>query len=313
MKLPLVTVGVASFNNAAYLCETLDSIRRQTYPHVELLIVDDASHDDSVAVAEAWLAAHPEVNGRIIRHATNLGVCRVCNDIITEGRGTFTSIIGSDDTLLPDKLAQQVPLLLAASFRVGVLFGDIAHMDSVGQPLPPPSHLTLPYSGQVFIKLLEVNYVPVMSALIRRSCFDKVGLYDENLSYEDWDMWLRLAREYEFLHMPGVVARYRIHARSATFSRRAQLTEGSLQLLQKHRGHSLAADQLIAGHTRRLAETLYHLNSPQATYWLGCAWNQSPSAAILALWTLARFGIPARRISQLKRWLRGSHSATAAA
>jgi glycosyltransferase involved in cell wall biosynthesis len=83
----LVTVGVASYNNGPYLRETLESIRLQTYSPIELIIVDDASGDDSAAIAETWLAEHPEVNGRLIRHATNQGICRTCNDIVTQARG----------------------------------------------------------------------------------------------------------------------------------------------------------------------------------------------------------------------------------
>ena len=305
MELPLVTVGVASFNNAAYLRETLESIRLQTYPHVELLIVDDASRDDSVAVAEAWLAEHPDVNGRLIRHATNLGVCRVCNDIVTQGHGEFISIIGSDDVYLPDKLAQQVPLLLNAAPSIGVVFGDIVRMDSAGNPLDAPADLSPAHTGDVFLPLLQVNFVSAMSALVRRSCYDKVGLYDETLNYEDWDMWLRIAREYQFLYAPQLTARYRIHSGSATFSRRIQMAESSLKLVHKHQGHSLTGDRLIATHTRHIAESLYQLGSPRARQWLWQAVKQTPDATSVGLLVLAALGIPAGQLGRLKGWAKG--------
>ena len=304
MDLPLVTVGVASFNNAAYLRETLDSIRQQTYPNVELLVVDDASRDDSAAVAEAWFASHPEVRGRLIRHSTNLGVCRVCNDIVTEGEGEFISIIGSDDIFRPDKLAIQVPLLQGASDRIGVVFSPIERIDAAGHPLPPPADLAVPHQGQVHTHLLRVNFIAAMGALVRRSCYERVGLYDETLAYEDWDMWLRIAREYEFLYSPVPSALYRIHAGSATFSRRTQLAEASLRLLQKHRGLSPETDAIIAGHTRLLAETLYHLGSPSARQWLRTRLRQAPDALGLGLLLAASLGLKTQHLRQAKSWLR---------
>ncbi len=313
MDLPLVTVGVASFNNAAYLRETLDSIRLQTYPNLEVIVVDDASRDESAAVAEAWLAEHPAVRGRLIRHVTNLGVCRVCNDIVQQGQGEFISIIGSDDVFLPDKLAVQVPLLQAASAHVGVLFSPIERMDAAGQPLPPPADLAPPHEGQVHEHLLRVNFIAAMGALVRRSCYEQVGLYDETLAYEDWDMWLRLAREYEFMYSPKPSARYRIHPGSATFSRRMQLAEASLRLLQKHRGRSPESDAIIAGHTRLLAESLYHLDSPDARRWLRERLRQAPDAIGLGMLLAASMGVKARHLSQAKGWLRRLTAGPAAA
>lgn len=305
MELPLVTIGVASFNNAAYLRETLESIRLQTYPFVELLIVDDASRDESASIAEAWLAGHPEVNGRLIRHANNLGVCRVCNDIVTQAQGKFISIIGSDDIYLPDKLARQVPLLLNAVPSIGVIFGDIARIDNAGNLIEAPVDLSLAHSGDVFIPLLRVNFVSAMSALVRRSCYDEVGLYDETLNYEDWDMWLRIARKYHFLYVPQVTARYRIHSGSATFSRRVQLTESSLRLVQKHQGHSPVGDRIIATHIRQLAESLYQLGSPRARQWLWQALKQTPDAPGIGLLIFSVLGIPTGQLSRLKGWVKG--------
>lgn len=308
MDLPLVTVGVASFNNAGYLRETLESIRLQTYTRLELLIVDDASRDDSVMVAEAWLAEHPEVNGRLIRHTTNLGVCRVCNDIITEAQGEFVTIIGSDDVYLPDKFAIQVPLLQIAPPTVGILFSPIERMNEAGHPLPDTGEAH--HEGQVFMDLLNVNFISAMGTLMRRSCYERVGLYDETLAYEDWDMWLRMAREYEFQFSPRVSARYRIHAGSATFSRRMQLAESSLQLLEKHIGLVPAADAIISRHFAALSEALYLLGSPRAIHWLAKAWRLGRGKRTLVLLLMARMGIPLSKAHQLNSFLR-RHESTA--
>ncbi|MGY3089659.1 glycosyltransferase involved in cell wall biosynthesis [Hymenobacter sp. UYAg731] len=303
MNFPLVTVGVASFNNALYLRETLESIRLQTYANIEVIIVDDASRDDSVLIAKKWFTEHPDVNGRLICHESNLGVCRVCNDIITHSQGDFISIVGSDDVFMPDKLTHQVATMLQSPQEVGVIFGDITHIDSAGNYLEAPSYWVTPQSGKVFMALLDTNFIPAMSTLVRRSCYNKVGLYDESLSYEDIDMWLRIAREFEFLYVPGENAKYRIHKGSATFSRQLQLIDSSLKLLQKHRDFSPDADRLITKHTRRLAESYYLLGGTDSKKWLWLGWKEllrhNNRWMSLAYLISASAGIPAASLRKL--------------
>ena len=144
-----------------------------------------------------------------------------------------------------------------------------------------------------------------MSALVRRSCYEKVGLYDETLNYEDWDMWLRIAREYHFLYVPQLTARYRIHSGSATFSRRIQMAESSLKLVNKHQDHSPTGDRLIAAHTRHFAESLYQLGSPLARQWLWQVVKQTPDVTSAGLLVLAALGIPAGQLGRLKGWVKG--------
>ena len=310
MITPLVTIGVASFNNAPYLLETLNSIRDMDYPYLQIVVVDDASRDSSVDIINQWKQENPQLDITFFAHEVNRGICRVLNQVLEISEGEFFAYVGSDDILLPNRIRQQVEAFTRLDASYGVVYGDIAYMDSTGQPLPSPADLTDPHSGQVFMDILRVNFVAAMSALVRRSCFDRVGLYDESLSYEDWDIWLRLAREYQFLRVPGVVARYRIHQGSSTSRRRVQITEGSLQLLQKHWGYSPDADRLIAGHTRRLAETLYQLDSPEAHHWLWRGWRGAPDAKGFILWLLARLDIPVKRATQMKNILGKSSLAT---
>lgn len=303
MEFPLVTVGVASFNNASYLRETLESIRLQTYPNVELLIVDDASTDNSVAVAEAWLAEHPEVNGRLIRHPTNKGICPTCNDLATNATGEFFSVVGSDDVYMPDKLAVQVAMLMQAGPEFGVLTSNIEFMDEDGNTLPKPVDFATPHEAEVFIPLLKKCFVGAVGVLVRRSCFAKVGLYDERLPFEDWDMWLRISREYKFIYSPKISARYRRHRNSFFETRKRQGEEGALMLLNKQRGVSAEADAIIIDQTRLRSEWLYQLGSPEAAYWLGVRWQDSRDLRSLALYTLAKLGVPGQQVVKFQRML----------
>lgn len=302
MELPLVTVGIASFNNAEYLYETLESVRLQTYSPIEVIIVDDASLDNSAEVAKKWMCDYPDIRAQLIRHEKNQGICRVCNSIITRAKGDFISLIGSDDVYLPDKLANQVPMLMQGPPELGVVFGDIAYMDSQGKSIEPSFEKATMHSGDVLIPLLRGNFVPAMSILVRKKCYDVVGLYDETLFYDDYDMWLRVARKFHFLYVPGITARYRIHPKSVSFSRQLQMLESSLMLVQKHRDHSPMANQLINSVTSQWAATMYRLGGgATARHWLWQSWRQAPNVAGLGFLGLATLRIPASAFRNIKK------------
>lgn len=303
MGFPLVTIGVASYNNATYLKETLDSIRLQSYHNIELIIVDDASTDGSIDIILSWLDEYPEVNAKLIRYSTNMGVCRVCNEIVTNANGEFISIIGSDDTYCSDKLAVQVPLLINSSQEVGVITSAIEFMDENGRTIPQPDDFAFPHPENVFLILLNSCIIAAMSVLVRRSCFDEVGLYDESLPFEDWDMWLRLSKKYKFLYSPHVSARYRRHANSVFTTRRRQMEEGSLILLNKQRGICPEADAIIIAQTRLRSELLYQIGSEQARHWLHVRWKDDQEKSSWLLYAFATLKIPGNWVAKLQRCL----------
>ncbi|MBD2721786.1 glycosyltransferase [Hymenobacter armeniacus] len=297
---PLVSIGVASFNNAAYIIDTLESIRAQTYPHWELVVVDDASKDNSAELITDWLKTHPEVNGKLLVNSPNRGVCHTFNRFLDAAQGKYISIIGSDDLFLPDKLTAQVALLEAAPGRVGVVYSDVSKIDPAGKVIVPSVYDTgqiRPFSGDIWLEMLKTNFLGAMTVLIRRECFDKVGHFDEDLAYEDWDMWLRIAREYDFLYQPEITCHYRIHGASALHKRRAQIIETNLRLLQKHLGVSPEGDAIIARHLREFSEQLYLLGSPDSVKWLRRSWQQHRHTRGLALLLAARLGVPAATVA----------------
>jgi glycosyltransferase involved in cell wall biosynthesis len=298
---PLVSIGVASFNNALYIRETLDSIRGLNYPHIELIIIDDLSTDSSIEVIEEWLYEHANFNARLIRHTQNQGLCRVCNRFVEEANGKYLSLIGSDDNYLPDKLNVQVAMLEAAPPKVGVVFSDVSKIDPAGNIIVPSVYATgqiVPSSGDVWLPMLQTNFIGAMTTLVRRSCFESVGPYDESLAYEDWDMWIRLARKFHFLYQPQVTAHYRIHGSSAMFQRRAQMAETNMRIVCKHLGVSPEGDAIIYKHIAAFSEQLYLLGGENSVYWLQKRWQQRRDLRGLALLTLAQLGVPAQRVAQ---------------
>ena len=215
---PRVTVFALCFNHARFLVECLDSIQAQTCQDFELIVADDASRDDSAALISAWIARHrPDTT--FVQHSVNRGLCPTLNELMSMARGRYIAMVATDDVWEPDRLAT----LLAAIEphpAVAVAFADAWQIDEAGAVLPDSFLQAHGYrdrpvpSGQIFAALADGNFIPAMATLIRREAIEAVGGYDAELSYEDYDMWLRLAARHNFLFVPGLLARYRIVATS---------------------------------------------------------------------------------------------------
>jgi glycosyltransferase involved in cell wall biosynthesis len=276
---PMVSTIILSYNQSRFVLETLESVKAQTYKDTQLIIVDDCSSDDSVATIERWLREN-RIDCTFIRHKKNEGICKSLNDALAASRAKYVSMVASDDVWLPDKIAQQVEMMESQQDHVGILYSDAFQIDEQGRVLPEmfiAAHRKLPEmpQGQILNQLLEGNFIPGMTTLIRRSCYDVVGLYDEKLPWEDWDMWLRLARHYSFVYSPAPSASYRRHEKSLSHSNRAVMFKGSFRILLKHfnQGH-LNEDQ-----ESKLIETLLWLSDE-----LYRRRDNESSDMLLALW-----------------------------
>lgn len=217
LKNPLVTVIACCYNHSAFLVESLESIRQQTYPHVQLIIIDDASHDDSDAIITNWIAEH-RMPCTYRRHQTNKGICKTLNEALSHAKGKYVSFLATDDLLALDKLEHQVNIMETLPETVGVLYSNALQITEEGEEiglLETPT-ASWPVEGDIFSQLIDRNCVPPMTALIRASCFKTVGLYDERLCFEDWDMSLRISQHYHFAYSPKIYAKRRVVSTSMT-------------------------------------------------------------------------------------------------
>ena len=198
---PVVSVIIPAYNRAATLPRAIASVRAQDFSDWELILVDDGSRDAS---AEAALACgDPRV--RVIRHAVNRGAPAARNTGIKEAAGRLIAFLDSDDEWLPGKLGPQVAALEAAPARLGALCtGFVLHRVASGgrfERIPTAN-------GTWFATLLDGCTVsPGSTLLARRSCFETVGLFAEDLPrFEDWDWLLTLIEQYDFDCLPIIGA-----------------------------------------------------------------------------------------------------------
>jgi glycosyltransferase involved in cell wall biosynthesis len=201
---PLVSVVIATYNMGRYLPAALESALAQDYPAIEVRIVDDGSTDDTPQVLERWRG---DTRVHVHRQA-NAGQTRAKNQGIAESRGAFIAFLDADDVWLPGKLRRQMALF-AAHPEVGVVYSDYECIDADGKPLPKgPTPMR---RGRITGPLLIDNFVSFSSSVVRRSCLDAYGAFDESLDMGiDYELWLRLSAHYAFDFVPQATLRYRI-------------------------------------------------------------------------------------------------------
>ena len=184
-NLPLVTVIVPTYNRPALLQQTLASVLAQTYPALEIIVVDDGSTDETATLLETY-------RGRVqvIRQA-NRGLSAARNRGIAAAQGVFLTFLDDDDLIAPTKIARQAHLLHTRP-ELGLVHCGYYHSDGGGQLL---DKVWLFPEGDTLPQLVQGNYIWSGAPLVRRTCLDQVGGFDSSLpQLEDWDMWLRLAQ-----------------------------------------------------------------------------------------------------------------------
>jgi glycosyltransferase involved in cell wall biosynthesis len=172
---------------------------------VESIVVDDGSTDDTAAVLARY-ADDPRVT--VIRQE-NAGQTVAKNRGLAAARGDVIGFCDADDVWRPGKLAAQLPRFAAPG--VGVVYGDFQFIDGDGAPIDTVRPRV--YEGRVSGRLLADNFVHVPTALVRREAIDAAGGFDAALTMGiDWDLWLRLSVDWDFVYVPEILVDYRIWA-----------------------------------------------------------------------------------------------------
>ena len=183
--MPEVSVVIPTFNSAQLVPEAIESVLRQTYKDFELIVVDDGSSDDTGVVLS-------EFGNRIhYFRQPNQGVGAARNRGLALAQGKYIAFLDADDLWSPTKLAEQIPLFEDAT--VGLVYSDWAVISDRGQPSGSRLKDLHPRSGYVFDALVQCGFILTSGTVVRRSCLDNVGNFDQTLSHaEDYDLWLRI-------------------------------------------------------------------------------------------------------------------------
>jgi glycosyltransferase involved in cell wall biosynthesis len=205
--MPKISVVIATYNRHEFLRPAIASVLDQTFQDFEVIIVDDASKDETPAVVSSL----SDKRVKYVRHAANRGGSAARNTGILRADAKYVALLDDDDEWLPDKLKMQVDLLDNADLKVGIVYTGYDTIDrTTGIVL---ARRVPTRRGDLSKALLSENYLGgASSVLLRRECFDQVGLFDESLpSFQDYDMWIRISTAFHFEYVKDPLVRYYIH------------------------------------------------------------------------------------------------------
>lgn len=265
---PLVTVVIPVYNHERYVLESVQSIIDQTYRNIELIIIDDGSRDNSHERVCGILDACRQ---RFVRceyiHRENRGLSATLNQALAMAEGKYFSTLASDDVALPDKVSLLVEALESKGDRFAAAFGNALFIDDDGKQLylQPDGQVSaaetataygnyldfrtnrgeiLNYRGDrfgTFATLLEHNYLPAMSNLVRTGYIREVGGWTNGNASEDWELWRKLAKQYRFTYVDKPVALYRWHDSNSVKTITGNLRYWSFLLLRSEKQYCRSA------------------------------------------------------------------------
>ena len=208
---PLVSVVTPTYNQAAFLRDTIESVLSQDYPAIEFQIIDDGSTDNTPDILK-------EYDGRaLIERHENRGQTPTINKGWERAKGEILTWLNSDDTFLPGAVTAAVDYLQKHP-DVGIVFGDTLFTNPDGSPIERSTDRSGFDYYDWFFRQCE-NPIPQPSAFIRRSVIEDVGVLDPKYYYfMDWDFWLRAGVNHEIVYVPELWSTYRLHAESKTIA-----------------------------------------------------------------------------------------------
>ena len=224
---PIVSVICLCYNHEKFIKEALHSIIVQNYPSLEIIIVDDFSKDGSREIIKEFIKTCPQV--KFIENKTNIGNCKSFNNALKSVTGKYIIDFSTDDVMVASRIEEQVNTFEKLDDTYGVIFTNAFLIDERGK------NLGLHYedskavpSGDVYESVIFRYFINPPTMMIRRKVLDELGGYDESLSYEDFDFWVRSARNYKYYYLDKVLTRRRILSSSHSVK---FFTRGNVQII----------------------------------------------------------------------------------
>lgn len=211
-KPPKVSVIIPTYNRAHLIGKAIKSVLNQTYKDFEVTVVDDGSTDNTEEIVKSFT----DFKIHYICHKHNRGASAARNTGIKASRGEYIAFLDSDDEWLPEKLDKQMKTFNSESSEVGVVYTGDYYVDEKDKKV---KKVHIPRKeGYIYEELLAGNYVGTPSALlVKKECFTKAGLFDEDLpTSEDYDMWFRIAKYYKFRYVKDLLVVCLIHNNQMT-------------------------------------------------------------------------------------------------
>jgi len=219
-----VSVIIPTHNRAEFLCSAITSVLNQTFQDFEIVIIDDASKDHTREV----ITNFNDARIKVIHNQVSKGAAGARNIGIKNTKCEYIAFLDDDDEWLPNKLQMQIDMLENNLIDIFGVYTNIIEIDKISGKILSTGILGNtkdPFQG---------NCIATSSLLLRRECFERVGLFDENMpASSDYDMWIRILKKFRFEYIDEPLVKYSIHGNRISVDN-DKVIRGVEILLKKH-------------------------------------------------------------------------------
>jgi len=249
-----VSVVIPTYNRAELIIRAIRSVQVQTHPVAEIIIIDDASTDNTESVIKEIVADDPRVV--YLRHDKTKGAQAARNTGIRRANSEWIAFLDSDDEWLPEKLEKQFE-------AVNSNHSSIVHCECYVQRGNGTDRALFgvpPYSGNIYGMVLKHPGPMFPGLLVRKECLEAIGLLDKDVpSYQEWDTAIRLAKHYTFEFMAEPLFVYYLHSGDTISKGNRREADGWAYVVEKHKSeiNRVAGSHVLANHYEILARKFY--------------------------------------------------------
>jgi len=230
-NIPKVSIITITFNREAYILQTIDSVLAQSFKDWEMIIIDDASTDNTEKVVKKYIDGESRI--KYFKNEKNLGIAKTRNRGLELATGTYIAPLDSDDIWLDvNKLQKQVDFL-DINKDYCMLGGGIMRIDAESKPLKKVLYPV--YDSLIRKIILQFNPFPQSTLLFRKDIAQSCGGYSDKYKIcDDYDLWLKMGLKSKFTNIPQVLAGYRVHGGNITKTKRLTTTKEILEIVKNY-------------------------------------------------------------------------------
>ncbi len=250
-RMPKVSVIVPTFNRPESLREAIVSIMGQTFQDFEVIVVNDCGVD-----VRGVMASFGTEKLTYLRHEVNKGLAATRNTGIRAAKGKYIAYLDDDDIYYPDHLKTLVDFLESGDHKIAYAdtFRALQVLEKGAYAIKRKDLMSFDFDPD---RLLLNNLTAVHTVMHEKAIFDEVGLFDESLRcLEDWDLWIRISRKYEFGHIKKITSEYRwrLDGSNMTSSKQMEFVKTRERIYEKYRSWA-AADPKILEMQRKIVQS----------------------------------------------------------
>lgn len=212
-----VTVICSCYNHSSFVAESLKSVLNQSHKNIQLIVVDDFSSDNSVEVIKNFIEDFPQII--FIKNTNNLGVTKSFNNVMKFAKGEFIIDLAADDILLANCVQTQLEAFNTSKLKnLAIVYGNAEFISEKGTHISYYFDVDFNFKtinkrpfGDLYAEVIsDKTVICSVTAMVKKSVFDALNGYDENLTYEDFDFWIRVSRIYNIDFIDTVLVQKRM-------------------------------------------------------------------------------------------------------